>query len=162
MTANKNRCIAVTGASGFVGVHLVEALLASGVAVITLTRPSSQLPESWRGRVERVDCTDWTVAGLDAALGPRDINCLYHLAAYGVRPGDRDMEAMLRVNVGMATELVRLCHRRMIGLLVAGSNSEYSEPTPNTQVTEQSPLETTNLYGSSKATGSMLASALAS
>ena len=148
----------MTGASGFIGGHLVEALLASGARVIALTRPSSRLAESLRDRVE---CIDWTLAGLDAALGPRHVDCLYHLAAYGVRPADIDVEIMLRVNVGMATELVRLCERRNAGLLIAGSNSEYRQPVIYNTVTEQSPLEIGKLYGSSKAAGSILASTLA-
>lgn len=44
--------VAVWGATGFVGRHLVDALLERGVSVRALCRDPMQIPNSWEGKVE--------------------------------------------------------------------------------------------------------------
>jgi len=71
----------VTGAGGFLGRHLVEALLGRGDEVRALVRPTRQLPDGWEERgVARVP-TDLRRPdeGLGAALADSDV--VYHLAA---------------------------------------------------------------------------------
>jgi nucleoside-diphosphate-sugar epimerase len=153
----QGRYALVTGASGFIGRHLVEAFRASGTRVIALTRPSSRLPDEWRDQVDRVDCSEWTLSGLRRALEQRSFDVAYHFASYGVRPTDRDNELMRQINVNVPSDLVRLCKERNANLLMTGSSAEYQAAINQTPLTEQSPLETDKLYGSSKAAGGMLA-----
>jgi nucleoside-diphosphate-sugar epimerase len=151
----------VTGATGFIGRHLVAALIDAKTQVVALTRPGSRVPEQWRGGVTCIECSDWSEAGLRAALASHHFEVAFHLATYGVRPTDRDPDQMLRVNVDFPALFVHFCKERGARLVMAGTFSEYQKPADQSRLTEQSPLETGKIYGASKAAGGIVASALA-
>lgn len=153
--------VLVTGASGFVGGHLVDRLLADGATVTALVRPESSLPERWRGRISAVPCDDWSEQGLRQALSEFGCDTVFHLAAYGVRPNLRDVDDMIRINTALPAALVRLCRDWNARLVISGTFSEYMRPSSNERLTELSPLEPYKLYGSSKAAGGLIASAVA-
>ncbi len=155
------QCALVTGASGFIGRHLVTALLDAKTQVVALTRPGSLVPEQWRGRLTCIECADWNEAGLRAALASQSFDVAFHLATYGVRPTDRDPCLMLRINVDLPALFVHLCKERAARLVMAGTFSEYQRPADRSRLTEQSPLEMGKIYGASKAAGGILVSALA-
>jgi nucleoside-diphosphate-sugar epimerase len=155
------RQVLVTGANGFIGRRLVERLLRDGANVVVLVRPGRRLPDRWRGRVDVVACADWTEPGLRQAVADRGFDIAFHLAAYGVDPADRDLDQLLNVNIAVPAMLVRLCGARSAGLVMSGTFSEYFAPATSIPLDEQSPLETTKLYGASKAAGGLMASALA-
>lgn len=150
----------VTGASGFIGAHLVARLLSEGSRVTLLVRPSSALPAEWHGRVSAVSCNDFSESGLRRLLcAPFDT--VFHLAAYGVRPNLRDVDEMIAINVGLPAALVRLCAGWGARMVMAGTFSEYRSPSTRDLLREDSPLEQAKLYGSSKAAGGLMASAIA-
>jgi nucleoside-diphosphate-sugar epimerase len=151
----------VTGATGFIGGHLVDGLLDAEAQVVALVRPESRLPDRWRDRVTCIGCADWGEAGLRAALASQSFDAAFHLAAYGVRPTDRDPGLMLRINVDLAAVLVSLCKERGARLVMAGTFSEYQRPADRSRLTETSPLEAAKIYGASKAAGGIVACALA-
>jgi nucleoside-diphosphate-sugar epimerase len=155
------RSALVTGASGFIGGHLVDRLLADGVAVTLLVRPETVLSVRWRDKVRMVSCDDWSEAALRRALPAPSCETVFHLAAYGVRPSNRDVDDMIRINVELPATLVRLCQLWNARLVVSGTFSEYMKPPSNEPLTELSPLESYKLYGSSKAAGGLIASAIA-
>jgi nucleoside-diphosphate-sugar epimerase len=150
----------VTGATGFIGGHLVARLLSEGRRVTVLVRSSSVLPAEWRDRVRIIVCDDFSESSLRRLVeGP--IESVFHLAACGVRPNQRDSDEMLRVNVELPAVLVRLCAEWRAGMVMAGTFSEYRSPSTQNLVTENWPLEQGKLYGSSKAAGGLMASAIA-
>jgi nucleoside-diphosphate-sugar epimerase len=151
----------VTGATGFIGRHLVDGLIGAKTQVIALVRPGSRVPDEWRGRVPCIACADWSKGGLRAALASQSFDVVYHLATYGVLPADRDPGPMVRVNVDLPALFVRLCQERGAGLVMAGTFSEYQRPADRRRLTEESALEMRKIYGASKAAGGILASALA-
>jgi nucleoside-diphosphate-sugar epimerase len=151
----------ITGASGFIGRYLVDRLIDARAQIIALVRPGSRLPDQWRGEVICIECADWSEVGLRAALASRSFDVAFHLASYGVRPTDRDPGLMLRINVDLPALFVHLCKERGAGLVMAGTCSEYRNPADRRPLTEQSPLEMAKIYGSSKAAGGIVASALA-
>jgi nucleoside-diphosphate-sugar epimerase len=155
------RKVLVTGASGFIGGHLVDRLLADGSAVTVLVRSETTLPKRWLGRITPVLCDDWNEHGLMRVLPAFGCDTVFHLAAYGVRPDNRDIGRMIQLNAEMPATLVRLCRQWQARLVISGTFSEYMKPASNDLVTELSPLELYKLYGSSKAAGSLLASAVA-
>jgi nucleoside-diphosphate-sugar epimerase len=151
----------VTGATGFIGRHLVDRLLALGASVSVLVRPGRDLPASWRGRVAVIECSDLTLTGLRRAVAGHSFASVFHLAAYGVPPTARDPDLTMRVNVELPGALVRLCRERGANLVMTGTFSEYAPPAGRARLTEQSPLQSGKIYGSSKAAGGLLATALA-
>src|ERR1700720_1462772 len=140
----------VTGATGFIGRHLVDGLLDANTQVVALIRPGSRLPDHWRGRVTCIACMDWGEAGIRAALGSQPFEVAFHLATYGVRPTDRDLGLMLRINVDLPAPFVRLCKERGARMVMGGTFSEYQRPAERRPLTEQSPLEMGKIYGASK------------
>lgn len=147
----------VTGASGFIGRHLVEALLERGHPVIALCRPQSRLPQHWRAQVERVDSEDWSPDGLAVALVRHRFECLFHLAAYGVVPTERNRDVMFRINAGLPADLVHLCRNQAASMVMTGSSAEYRQPQDKSPLTEDHPLEAEKSYGMSKAQGTLMA-----
>jgi nucleoside-diphosphate-sugar epimerase len=150
----------VTGASGFIGTHLVARLLSEGCCVTVLVRPSSTLPAQWRGRIRIITCDDFSQANLRNVLNS-PVEAVFHLAAYGVKPDHRDIDEMLRINIELPAALVRLCAEWHAPMVMAGTFSEYRSPSTQQLLLEDSPLEQRKLYGSSKAAGGVMASAIA-
>ena len=150
----------VTGASGFIGCRLVARLLSEGRQVTALVRSSSVLPGEWRDRVRIVVCDDFSEGNLRRlSLAPVDV--VFHLAAYGVKPDQRDAAEILRINVELPATLVRLCAEWRARMVMAGTFSEYRRPSTRDPVIESYPLEMHKLYGASKAAGGLMASAVA-
>ncbi len=99
------RVAVVTGANGFLGAHLVRALLAHRVEVRAVVRPTSDVRvlegldiDLRRGALDDEHFMRSVLTGTDA---------LFHLAAlYSQRP--EDVGEMYRVNVGLVRYLLRL------------------------------------------------------
>jgi UDP-glucose 4-epimerase len=87
--------VLVTGASGFVGRALVARLRAAGRRVVAAGRPGSALPEA--DRALRAAAPD--PGALRRALAGERVDIVFHCAAYGVDPADRDPAQMLAANV---------------------------------------------------------------
>lgn len=117
----------VTGAGGFVGANLVRALLARGDQPEAIIRPGS---DAWRLEEVRdelplipVDLDD--ADALAAAVVEHRPEVVFHLAASGGYSWQRDLDAMLSVNV-RATETLLAAAREVDACVVhAGSSSEY-------------------------------------
>ena len=152
--------VLVTGASGFIGAHLVARLLSEGNSVTVLARPSSTLAADWCNRVRVVACDNYSESNLRRLLNSQ-VETVFHLSAYGVRPTHRDIGEMLRINVELPATLVRLCAEWRARMVMAGTFSEYRSPSGQSLLLENSPLEQGKLYGSSKAAGGLMASAIA-
>lgn len=109
--------IAVVGATGFVGSHLVPHLVDRGHDVIAISRGGRRLPE-WTDAVE-ARAADVTDGDLEAALAGAD--AVVHLAAIPRETGGRTFEA---VNVRGTQRVVeaaqRIGVRRLVHLSVLG------------------------------------------
>lgn len=70
--------ILVTGATGFIGGHLVEHLLREGKHVRILVRDRTKVPRTWEGRVEVVEGDLFDRGSLTNAV--RNIDVVYHIA----------------------------------------------------------------------------------
>jgi nucleoside-diphosphate-sugar epimerase len=149
----------VTGASGFVGRHLIERLQAERRPVTVLVRPGSRIPTTWARPTEVLPLETFDMARLKAAFDVGPVDTVFHLAAYGVQARDRDVEAMTEINVDLFARLARLAADAGAVLVSTGTNSEYAAGAA-TALDEDAPLDTTKLYGASKAAGALIARAI--
>jgi UDP-glucose 4-epimerase len=146
--------VLLTGATGFIGRHLARRLAADGWAVTSLQRSSASIP----GVREILRGPELAADAVSRALAGRRFDRLFHLAAYGVKPDDRDPEPMFRINVDVTRRLVEEAARWPARASVfAGSGSEYDLSGVTKPVAETHPLETVKLYGASKAAGTLCA-----
>jgi nucleoside-diphosphate-sugar epimerase len=105
---------------------------------------------------------DFSQDTLHAALARSNATSMYHLAATGVRPTDRDLDTMVEANTLLPVRIVKVAAKLGATMIHVGSFSEYGSPiAERARVTETAPLETEKLYGSTKAAGGLLASAAA-
>ena len=102
--------VLVTGATGFVRRSSRCPAVVRGDSVTVLVRSSSVLPAEWRDRVVIVVCDDFSEKNL-RQLTADPFEAVFHLAAYGVMPNQRDIDEILRINIEMPAVLVRLCAR---------------------------------------------------
>ncbi|MBN2537909.1 NAD-dependent epimerase/dehydratase family protein [candidate division WOR-3 bacterium] len=137
----------VTGANGFIGSHLCDALLAAGHAVRGLVRASSDLAwledkpvELARGELRDQASLERAAAGMD---------WVFHAAAT-VRPSDpADFE---RVNYEGTRVLAEACRRAGVRRFVLLSSAAAAGPAagPDRPVTEDDPVQPVSRYGRGK------------
>lgn len=115
--------VAITGASGFIGKHVVAQLLERGCDVVALLREPARRPEAWSGQVEIVpfDLSETSVGIYDRLNRP---DVLIHLAWAGL-PNYRSLhhfEIELPRQYQFLSTLVR---EGLPAMLVAGTCFEY-------------------------------------
>lgn len=155
VAAKFNRC-AVTGAAGFIGSHIVEALLPTGIDIVAVDDLSAGKLEnmaSFRGasnfRFERADVSDRSA--LRKAFDGADL--IFHNAASKKNICLTDPPRDLMVNGLGAFHVFDIA--REIGakkVVHASTGSVYGEPTVFPQ-TEDHPLDPVSYYGVSKLAG---------
>lgn len=150
--------IFVTGATGFIGSHLVKRLVERGDTVAILKRPTSNTSrikdilgkvEVIHGDLSSIDTTSYSVK----RFAPESI---VHLAWWGVSNASRNDPRQVG-NIGGAVSLAQIADwvgaRNWIGL---GSQAEYG-PNATQPVTENATPQPTSLYGITKLSASLLA-----
>lgn len=129
----------VTGAAGFMGSHLTEALLARGDDVVAVDSFTDYYDPSLKEENARL----FEVARLDVAedeLPLEGVDGVFHLAAQpGVRASFEQLEVYLRRNV-LATQ--RVLDQSGVRVVYASSSSVYgdAEAYPTPESTRASPL----------------------
>lgn len=148
----------VTGASGFIGRALTARLRETGRRVIAAGREASALPTA--DRTLRLAFPD--PEAVRQALARETVEIVFHCAAYGVNPADRDPATMRAANVaavGAWIEAAAALGARAVVHL--GSCSEYGLVPEQRPIGEDRPLQATDLYGASKAAGGLEGAAVA-
>lgn len=129
----------VTGATGFIGSHLVDRLVARGDEVRALVRPSSDISylEERGPELVRGDITD--PASLPAAVAGVDV--VYHLAALVSDWGPwREFEA---VTIGGTRNLLEAAARAAVPrFLHVSTDGVYAHRYLGKRMAEDTPLET--------------------
>ena len=146
--------ILVTGASGFLGTHLVRSLVRQGFDVVSVSHTRRAEEDK---RHFRIDLRDTAV--LQKLFGQFHFSAVMHLAAAGVRSETETLEDVAAVNIRATASLARLALMNKVERFVhVGTGFEYR---PQAQpMDEFTPLGGPNLYGVSKAAGWMLLDAL--
>lgn len=133
----------VTGATGFIGQHVVEHLLLEGSDVRVLTRGDRSFPQSWLGHVDVVygDLND--SKALQKAVEGCEL--VFHFAAEL-----RDFKQMDRVNIEGTNCLLEACDRAGINKLIHLSSVGVMGVTRKGNVDEREPCTPRNNYERSK------------
>jgi UDP-glucuronate 4-epimerase len=158
--------ILVTGAAGFIGSHLCDALLADGWDVVGLDnfdpfydrRIKESSLESLRGhnRFSFVEGDIRDVAVVSRCLKGAD--AVVHLAARaGVRPSLEDPGLYAAVNVVGTTSILEACQRARVRRVVFGSSSSvYGDDTPVPFSEEALAVKPISPYAATKRAGELL------
>lgn len=150
--------VLVTGASGFIGAHLVRRLLHLDCDVLALVRTRSDL---WRlgDLLDRLSLVPADLAALEpGALVPQleGVGVVFHLGAAGVAPGaGTDATAVVQANVVGTLRLLQAANAVGAGRFVnCGSCFEYGA---GADLAESTPPQPATEYGASKAAAGLLA-----
>jgi nucleoside-diphosphate-sugar epimerase len=142
--------IAVTGATGFVGSHLIDRLVAEGHDAIALTRAESDIRALSSNGISIVtgDVTDLeavkrVVSDCDVVIN------LARAKAHGQRP----RHEVTSVNVDGARKVAREAARAGADVIHASSTAVYGSRIPNIPVSETSPVNPDSIYAKSKFDG---------
>ena len=158
----------VTGAAGFIGSHLSEALIARGHEVVGVDNFDPFYPRSAKERnleaLRRQSTFRFVEA--DVARDPlplEGVEAIFHLAAKpGVRPSLEDPGAYMEANVTATARLIDAARRVGLSRIVFGSSSSvYGNATPAPFAEGQPAVLPISPYAASKRAGELLAHAFA-
>lgn len=157
MKALHGRKALVTGAAGFLGSHLVRALVSCGAQVSVLVKPTTNLKRI-RDLLHEITMVPSEV-DVASSMASVDASCatdlIFHLAAAGTDQGRGDLMRLMAVNVDGTRHVMELARRgNARRVIYAGSCAQYG---PGHRVTEATPLAPVSPYGISKAAGEMVA-----
>ncbi len=145
----RDRPVLVTGATGFVGSHLAERLIAEGAHVRVLVRDPYKLIESLRDRVEVVtgdllqpDCF---------APATTDIDTVFHVAAWVGTPNRSDVAHA--VNVTATRQLAEAARSNNVRRFVYTSSIAVYGPVKTGVIDETQPHWPVYAYGETKSLG---------
>lgn len=167
--------IFVTGGTGFIGSHFLNAAIAAGHEVIALRRSPASQPRvpvvvpSTQSLSSKTSQAPKPLRWLDKEMSAvtvddlGGIDVLVHLAAVGITPQPATWETCFDFNVVQTLSLVRRALAAgMRRVIVTGTYAEYGlaglrfDPIP-----PDAPLEPTDPYAASKASASVALAALA-
>ena len=140
--------VLLTGATGFIGSRIRRHLTKSGHDIVCLGRRA----------IGDQQVTNWIVedptriSGSDAPGGAA-FDRVYHIAAAGVDPADREIARLIDVNIHFGAQLLQEIDAA--AYVFAGSSAEYATKRVAAYC-ESDPLQQTDLYGSSKAAGGLM------
>ncbi|SKC63686.1 NAD-dependent epimerase/dehydratase family protein [Paraburkholderia hospita] len=146
----------LTGGAGFIGGNLARELVARRYEVVALGRRACPVEGVKSFEAARLDPET-----LRAAMGAERFDVVFHLAAAGVHPADRNREELIRANATLPADVVSAARDAGVSSVVLmGSSAEYAGPQAGL-LTEDMQLESRKIYGASKAAGGLLALATA-
>ena len=141
--------ILLTGATGFLGSHLLEALLTQGYKVTILKRSTS---DTWRINhvLGRVNVFDIDKVSIDSVFVNNSVDVVIHLATfYRKNDASTDVEDMIKSNVTFPSVLLEAGIRSGLkGFINTGTFFEYD--CSCLPVNESNDLKPFNFYAKTK------------
>src|SRR5262249_32374943 len=153
--------VLVTGGAGFIGSHVVDALVERGQAVTVLDDFSSGGAENWKKAEPAIEIVEGDLCDgrvLERALRSADV--VLHLATRCVRLSLSDPAEVHRVNSEGTHRLLLEAVRRRVRRFVYVSSSEGYRTAVTVPMTGEPPLEPTTMYGATKLLGELYTKAM--
>ncbi len=153
----ESKRVAVTGAGGFIGCHLVEALIEAGADVAAVVRYNSRGDDGNLAHIEpdhraaltihRIDLSDGDAAR--RALGGADV--VFNLAAYvGIPYSYLNPRDTVMNNMAATLNVLQLAREGVIGTIVQTSTSEVYGSALIVPIPESHQLQPQSPYSASK------------
>jgi dTDP-glucose 4,6-dehydratase len=149
----------VIGGAGFVGSHLVDALLAAGANVTVVDQISLVGTRNIDHVKDSVNVIDCNVAEDDLGRLGKDINYIFHLAALAVPSAcEKNPDAAFKTNVFGTFRVLRYAHEIGVEKLVFPSSAQlYGRYPKYLPIDEQHPIEISgSVYNATKKIGEEL------
>ncbi len=144
------KTIFLTGGNGFIGSHLLKALLESGYRAIISTRANSDL-----GRIhhltKKVRLVDASKKSLVRTFSTEEIDCVIHLAAKYIKNHENSdgVDQMIDSNIKFPSFICQLCLDHKVKYFInTGTFFEYLQQ--NRPLKESSKIVPYNLYAATK------------
>ena len=158
----RDRSVAVTGATGFLGSHLTAQLVELGAHVVVLVRddvPPSPIGDPWLHKVAAVRGAAEDAEVVERMLGEYEVQTVMHLAAQSqVGVANRNPVATFEANVAGTWVVLEAARRspRVTEIVTASSDKAYGAQ-PQLPYDEDMPLLAVNPYDVSKACADLIA-----
>ncbi|MGH9247362.1 MAG: GDP-mannose 4,6-dehydratase [Acidimicrobiales bacterium] len=158
----RDRAVAVTGATGFLGSHVTGMLVDLGAEVVVLIRddvPPTSITDSWTGRVAVVRGSVDDQALVERLLGEYEVRTVFHLAAQTqVGVSNRNPVSTFTANISGTWSLLEAVRRspRVEQVVCASSDKAYGDQAV-LPYDETMPLLAVHPYDVSKACADLLA-----
>jgi len=147
----------VTGGAGFIGSHLVEALVHRGEPVRVLDDLSSGRLENLSGVLEHIEFIQGDVADANVTAGAvQGVDCVFHLAALASVPAsvERPLDCHAACTTGTIVLLDSARRAGVRRVVFAGSSAVYGERSGGSRREDEVP-EPLSPYAAAKAAGEM-------
>ncbi|MEW6536291.1 MAG: SDR family NAD(P)-dependent oxidoreductase [Candidatus Auribacterota bacterium] len=152
----------VTGACGFVGRHLVQALLDQGIRTFGTYRTQQELdafPQELKSATTLYHCDITNPEKIKEVISTYDYDAIFHLAGIAHVPyAERNFDEAFAVNtVGTGHILEALKSNKQCLMVYVSSSEVYGRQYQGTvPYTESHPIEPSTLYGITKYSAEML------
>ena len=149
MSISKKNLILLTGATGFLGSHILDKLVKNGYNVAILKRSWS---DTWRINhlLSQIKVFNLDLTSLEEVFQSIRPEYIIHLAtSYSKFDSDADLDSMHKANVLFPVELLEVGVRHGLkGFINTGTFFEYD--CSQQPVNEDSPISSFNLYAQTK------------
>lgn len=137
----------VTGGTGFIGSHLVEALIEKGIKVRVFARDRKKSKDLFRENVEIVegDLLDST----SIERGVKGVDIVFHLASV-INVGNVSDDYYYKVNVEGTKNLLKASLKENVKKFIFSSSVNVYPPISKEKLTEDSPCAPDEILGKAK------------